>query len=310
MKKIVLCALAIKLFANVHACDRCSLSLGTGSMQYTNYIGFSYQANSLSGFIPYTTKSLEKHLSHVSQIEGSDIRELYSSQALIASLRITNRFVLEGQLPFVINQRSIDNQLSVRCSGIGDPTALLFFRLKEDDSSEDNVRQWLSFGAGVKFPLGQTQMKYGDASADHDMQPGSGSFDMVLSTRYLIAVNRYSVSAEAFGILNTPNLSGYQYGNELRLRSVFSAQFMINNFGIRPSIGSQSEWHKPDFSYETPLNGTGATFIFATAGMDFTWKNVSLSASGLLPVFQQIEGQQLEVDRRINFELKYLFNKS
>ena len=123
-------------------------------------------------------------------------------------------------LPFVSNERQIDNSLNevVKKSGIGDIiiggkhylyNSALF-------RQESAFKQYLLFGVGLKLPSGSYK-DFDDQTSEIEptFKPGSGTMDFLLTGDYQLQYQHFILQADAHYRINRKNEYTYRFGNQL-----------------------------------------------------------------------------------------------
>ena len=154
-------------------------------------------------------------------------------------LFLTKHIEWQVRVPFLINEGNL-----ARTSGIGDVASALVFRLHQDKQTEF----WVS--AGVRLPVGNTDLKKDQRSLPMPYQTGLGTTDILpaLSLR----MNRWSIAAAGQFIVKQSNANSFstslwsenkdaqEYFNSRKLRRG-------NDLSLRSDyrFGSEKKWIAP-----------------------------------------------------------------
>lgn len=308
MKRIIFGFFMLCFSGGVMSCDICALYDGVFNNDLKHRIGLWHRARFLEGTImPFEERNLEKHLEANEEINlGKVYRETYSTFEIRGAYRISDRWFIAAYVPVVQKTRWIDNELAGEASGLGDPSLMVQFSPVLTKTTEGkSFKHRMTSGLGIKFPLAQTQIKWEDEYLDHDLQPGSGSYDVLLKLEYQARYKNLGLQLFGFSTLTTENLSSYRYGNNLSTAFLLYYQQTLGTFKIAPTLGFNKEFIGKDHSYSEPLENSGGEYLFSTYGMDIRFKNVSIQGSYHLPIKQEYNGVQLPVDQKFELGLTY-----
>lgn len=193
-------------------------------------------------------------------------------------------------VPYVIERTTESGGVEKSSSGLGDVSLRGKYRFWRRDAP--GVQDAAALILGVKLPTG-----------DDDRTPrlGSGSTDFL----FALAAARESLTWYYFGDvryrLNTEGGGGLEKGDRL---------FADLAIGIRPW---PTEYYRPDlvliaeFNWETimrdELNGldvedSGGDRLFLSPSFFFTYRNLAVKGGVQIPVYQDLNGGQPEVDYR------------
>lgn len=295
---------ALLLFGNqAFACDVCGCSLGAFSQgiipDYTShFIGVRYNLAHFRAEIDHGT------------IGGFEFSEdKYNRIELVGRYNATEKLKFNFYVPFVINQMKGSEQTTTK-SGLGDPMFLVNYKFlkKEVELSQ----HYLTAGAGIKFPLGKSDLLENEELLNRNFQPGSGSFDFILTTSYYFRKKKMGYTLESSYKMNTTSNSGYRFGNQFN----FSANM---NYRLeRPKLNwliyggvyfEQASRHTENESF---VFNTGGYGIYANAGVQFYFSKMRLSTGIQHPIYQYFNTDNmtsLNSSLRINADLIIFIRK-
>ena len=231
---------------------------------------------------------------------------------------ITDRLTISGTATYVrkylktgLQNPGVSNKLVT--SGIGDGMVMLKYVLHQNTIRE---QYQLALGAGVKPPLGQSNLTSNGLTLNADMQPGSGAWDGIAwgyfsksfaptSTinAFLYGNYRYTGTNERFGandsysfgnqwIINagvTDNIfPRFSYTAIIRLRSMNSDQ---RNGNAMPNTGGKWLSLRPTLTYQIS-------------------DGVSLKVAGKVPVYQHLNGLQPTTAYSTSLSIFYNFGQN
>lgn len=230
---------------------------------------------------------------------------------------INKRLSIDAFIPFVRQERTSDSGIFEHSQNLGDLALLL--KLKAFANLND--QSYLIAAIGVEFPTGKYDQisKVSGITLGADMQPGSGSYDLIGWTRFVHNLDfRPSMNFISQGILkiNGQNdnfrngLLTYQFGNEFQILAGFSDQVLVGKLLIDPSISvkyRQSFSDKNDASGDlTELPATGGQFLFINPALTYQFSpTFSIHFQFELPLYVKVTETQIAPTYRFGFNLLY-----
>lgn len=312
MKKLFILGLFL-LPIYAHACDVCSIFEGIRPYDFNHRLGFWQRSRLHQGTLePFQTQSLAKHLEEEEAVFiGDEYKEIFATYELRGSYQFNERWSVFGMLPIVQRERMINGSDAGSSSGFGDPVLMARYAplLSKASAANSNFRHRLVCGLGLKFPLGATKLQREGEALDHDLQPGTGSYDFLAQFEYMAKYKRFGVLINGMGRRNTLNLSGYLHGHVV---SASWQHFIIlgnEERSFLPFIGVYAEQLTADHEDGAVLNNTGGRYLFANLGMEFLIKNVSIQATWQGIMAQEQRGTQIPVVSQLQFGLTYMIAK-
>lgn len=258
----------------------------------------------------YEYNYLNDVLSGSRKIEGRRRRVSQSALAAI-SYGISQRLGATVLLSFIRQQRRLNAPNSERSleevttNGPGDAVLLIKYNLVPLNISGQHQ---LAIGAGVKAPLGRSDLKLNGFLLPADMQPGSGAWDGIL---WLYAFqgflpSRYNIFASASYRFTGKNnrfqqaegaFKGYRFGNEFVLTSGVSyrtlADFDFSLLLRYRNVGAD------DFGGGRVVN-TGGNWLYLLPGINYNFGSSGLRISGQIPAWRRLQGVQLTTSYTLN----------
>ncbi|MGV6862567.1 MAG: hypothetical protein ACWA41_12405 [Putridiphycobacter sp.] len=321
MKKIIV-VLLLFISNNIFACDGCNVFINFSPNDYQNRITFLSRSREMFGeYDMFGKQILTKHASHGNNplFWNNKIKETYNTLELRGDFYLKEIWKTTIILPYVINKQDIglDNRFVV--TGFGDPTILetyqVFNTLKTDDEN-NKFKQRLELGLGLKLPLGKTDLSFEKGIPNLDLQPGTGSFDLLTTLVYLIKVKDFGLSSNVNFKMNGYNKEDYKYGNTFNSTAHLFWQTKIKNFTLMPLIGAYVELMTTDKSIYrqngsvllTEYFDTGGQILFGSVGAKCYYENFSLSVNYQHKMYDHLNGYtQLLTKNRLNLGLTYSF---
>ena len=319
MKKISFIFAFIFVSLNALSCDICNVYMGLTPNSNVNYMQISYRSRMHKGvvknndFTPSSVFSLRHGGGLSDQLTEQDTyKQLYNVYDVRGKFYLSQkqRFSLFFSLPVSNNYQSINEVTDVDVVGFSDPILVFGYDiLKSSIYDTASVKHELSFGVGVKAPLGDFNKKddFGNVY-DTDLQLGSGSWDVVLMAQYVFRFRKIGVQISPSYKINTSNDVGFRFGNTLNLASNFFYFFKINNrLSFLPSLGVFFENAENDSENGIKFDNSSSNVLFASFGGKLVYQKVSVGASWEQVVSQNPGELQVPVFNRFNLNLQYNF---
>ncbi len=207
-------------------------------------------------------------------------------------------------LPYLINDMDMEMgamsmPVKMKAEGVGDVKLNGIYRVWSSDS------QQLLINMGVSFPTGSIdEENAAGARLPYPMQPGSGSYGLVPGITYTGLANGWGWGAQAKGTFYlNENKHDYTLGNRYGLQgwllrdlckaSALSLRLSGNRVesidGADPSLNpAMTPLANPDLR--------AGTRIDLLAGIDFRKGAVRFALEGGAPVYEELDGPQLETE--------------
>ena len=186
-------------------------------------------------------------------------------------------------------------------SGIGDLMTLISFRIVPWYGIG---RNGIIVGLGAKWPTGSYRMRGSGLVLPVELQPGTGSTDLLLALSGWRLLRGATLSGTA--ILRFPgrNPSGYRFGKEMNLSgmTLFDAH---TRWRVGPELRVRVAG-KDDFVGRPPPNTGGARVLLGPRIAHILPDGpTTLEASLLLPLWQSLSGKQLGVSVEATLGLRW-----
>jgi len=255
---------------------------------------------------------------------GSDVftdeirRRITQSFLLKGGYNITKWMAVDALFTYVQQGRRITFQETVNevnTSGIGDAVVLtkfIFSRLVESGIETQ-------LGVGPKIPFGKTDMKDNRGiTLNADLQPGSGSWDLITWAYFVKQLNirpTSAISARLVGRINGSNREylgsqTYQFGNSVQLYLGIGDQFLIANRIISASLSVRYRTANADRINGILLDNTGGKWINIIPAFGLSVGQFSLiQLVPEFPLYSRVEGVQLTPTFRIQASIYHTFGR-
>ncbi len=286
------------------ACDLCgcsgrSLFMGVMPQYRTAFAGMRMHYRTFASSHPATAGEA-----------AMSSRERFMTYEAWARFNLLRRVQVYAFMPYNVLQQTSDVEGRMHSQGIGDLTVLAqYIAINTSDSLERPVRHFLAVGGGVKAPTGSTSFLSGSNSSwQANLQPGTGSWDPLLTTQYVLRLNDWGLAADASFRYATANSRNFRFGNRL---SSGLRGFRVLGSGltrVMPSAGVQYELAGRDMqnaSTRTYREFSGGYFLYASAGADVFIRKVGFGVTAMLPVSQHFAAGHTRAQAQVLAQLTW-----
>ncbi len=213
------------------------------------------------------------------------------------------RMALLVALPFVAKERRLQQPepYRYRASGLGDAFALLKYSIPLPLGE-----QALSVGAGVKFPTGDAHREVNGARLPRDVQPGTGTWEILLWLwgSSLLADGLAGATAALLVRLPTADEFGFRNGSELQLSGTL-VWLDCPIPAVLPALSLQWRQTDPDELGEKMLPATGGKSLELRPTLTLQREPFALQLSATLPLLRRTYGLQLVSTTHLQAELRW-----
>lgn len=242
--------------------------------------------------------------------DNSDDYEVFRVAELRARYFLSRRVELNVYLPYTLTDaRVMDETASTR--GIGDVTLFAGYHLVRRVEVE-GVQQRLIVGGGIKLPTGANNRRDADGTRYESMvQPGSGTTDVFAYANYIVAYRRCGLSLNG-----SVKLTGENRYRESAAPATtqFANLFYIvplgQNWKVIPSAQLYYEYTKGQKQAGELTGEHRMNNALLGPGLDVYFKNVALSTSVQLPVYNHGAADHPASAGRMVLGLTYSFNQT
>lgn len=310
---------------SAHACDICGSFIGV--TPYDNQSGFMiqhryvlYSRLDVQGqpVLPAQSYRLAPsysalHTAHDTSAAQAGDFESFKTFDVRGKWFLHPRVELNGVLPFVMNRSRSSGNLS-KLSGLGDAAVWVGFHVVKQ--TEENFRQRLIIGLGLKFPTGENAVKTVDGERAYlYLQPGTGSFDQTAYIQYSVSLNGWGVSLNANGKRNGTNAYNEQVAPSATGNLNVFRMFKRNKTVIMPQLQCYAEGTSGFTVNNVQQPNSAMRMIMGGAGCDVFFGQLGVHVSALLPVtqinYENIPGATLRVVAGVSWNInqqKFLIN--
>lgn len=304
-KKLILLSL-LALHFKANACDVCgcsasNISGGFNGLQSGHLIGLSYSSIQYQSQHPILFESETPLVS----------TEVFQSLTLNGRFQIHKNIQLSGSLPYHFLART-ENKTTELSQGLGDAQLLGHYVVSSKDSAKVKFR--FLIGGGIKAPTGNSSIISDDYQiVIPNMQPGTGSWDRIVSALAFIQHNRFGISSTGIYQANTANKLDYKYGNKWFAQGELTYSLKLGNWKFRPQIGASYLHARVDYD-DVKIGSTneysGGYFLNGSTSIFAFYGNWNLYVNAQIPVSQSFALNSVQAFSRFQFGLNHFIPKT
>jgi hypothetical protein len=274
-------------------CDACGCSASGGSMGFasmlnSNFIGIRYFNQNYKSTDGLYSNSLW-------------YTENFNTTQVWARIPVKENFQVSVLIPYHSHNRAtaIGNQA---ISGLGDITLLVMYSLYQTHKDSTFLVHTLQMGGGLKMPTG-TFNEANSGTVNPSFQLGTGSWDYLLATEYIVRRKQFGLSAMLNYVIKTENQKNYRFGNQLNYAATLFYLYEKDTFA--PQLGIAGETYESNYQHGQKLPKTAGNALFGKLGFEVGRNAFSLGANAMLPIQQNLTGGNVEANYRWSINLNY-----
>ncbi len=248
--------------------------------------------------------------------------------SLTAAYGFSPKLSLFVTVPFIRNTMDMDMFMSMGMGmpkewmehqmapvrGLGDVTVMGLYRVyvNNDVMPTDT----LTAGLGVKTPTGSYTKKNSSGKFIHaHMQPGTGSWDPLISLIYAKMMNPFLLQADATYQITTRNSEGYEFGDSFaaNLSGKYAVTRYFNITGgftylhVNRSSDEDGKYTNLMSLMDDPANTGGDSVWFSPGVQILPLRNGAIDLKFQFPLWEEVNGIQLVSSYRILVGVSYSF---
>lgn len=318
LKQIAGTAFAVSCMVfSAHACDICGSFIGvtpydnqSGFMIQHRYVLFSRLDVQGQPMLPSQAYRVAPphsvlHTGHDTATAMAGDFESFKIIDVRGKWFLHPRVELNALLPFVMNRSRASGELS-KLSGFGD--AAVWVGVHVIRRTEEDFRQRLIVGLGLKFPTGNNNATTADgARAYLYLQPGTGSFDQTAYIQYSVSLNKWGFSLNANGKHNGTNAHNEQIAPSATANLNFFRMFKRNETVVMPQVQFYGETTSGFTVSDVQQPNSAMGLVMGGAGCDAFFGQLGVHVSALFPLAQitspDIPGATLRVVAGISWNI-------
>lgn len=193
-------------------------------------------------------------------------------------------------------------------AGHGDISIITQYQLLcTPDSSKKWRKHSLIAGGGIKLPTGRYNMYDETGFYDRYMQPGTGSWDILLNVQYVVKWGSWGLNTMVNAKISTQGADNYLYGHTVNT-GVSAFYFGKGEFlSVFASGGLHYEYGSKDVFMRQYQPTTGGHLLSAQVNAHFYIKKFSVGMEVKLPVYAHLGGDDVMQGPRVSTQLAALF---
>ena len=345
MRLLIILLLTIASIETTWSCDACDMFNYT-SLKNKSYLALNYRYRVFNGFNTLSHSNYFNSPSYsnakTAHIPGDDGNlylesqqdyELFQTLDLTFNYALRHKFNLIARLPYRYNEDyfaevvpavgPIKDSLTT-VNGFGDFKIMIE---RFENINSENWRQVIKGGIGLTLPTGAFQLKDADGRQHNPQhQPGKGTYDIMISGAYMamhkswfgtsfdIAYRQSSKQQNknlfsSGGNVINKNTVDYQFGSSINAQLSAFYVWSKNDWRIVPKFGLYHERIHKDKLNQNEIESTGGLSVFLNPGLDLSYQEITLQLLFQEPIWQKLNGTQLENAGRFQIGLLYNFVK-
>lgn len=287
-----------------------------GSPLLSSLETFATQKGNLLLGISYVYNLLDDVYDQTFYLDDQTRNRVSKSILLQVDYGITGKFSISGLFTYINQERNISayqgftNTLTT--SGIGDAVLLAKYNIIPLTMIRE---QEFSIGGGTKIPIGKSDLTSNGVLLPADMQPGTGSWDLILWSYFSqgrlfnlplnLVVNlsyRMNGTNTRFG----GNNGTYKFGNELITQAGLGYR---TDLPVDFTLFARLRVTDKDEFKKNPIPNTGGAWLYIIPGINVKlYKSVIFRLTSEIPIYRNLQGTQLTTTFVTSASIYYTLN--
>ena len=277
-------------------CDACGCAASGGSM------GFSSMLNSNFVGVRYFNQSYTSRDGIFANSPWID--ESFNTVQVWARIPVTPKIQLAALIPYQFHERALTTGTE-NIQGLGDISVIATYSVYQTEKDSTLFTHNLQVGVGVKIPTGKFNEANNSGSVNQSFQVGTGSFDYLFVTEYVIKKKDLGLNAMLNYTLKTENKKNYQYGNQLNYGSALFYLLDFDTVKLMPQLGIAGEVYESNKQYGNVLPDTSGAILFSKFGLEAGKDKFSIGINAMFPINQNLSSGRIEANYRWSVNLNY-----
>lgn len=276
-------------------CDACGCSASGGSMGFdsmlnANFVGVRYlnqvyrSRNGLYSNSPWYTEN-------------------YNTAQIWARIPVVKKVQISALIPYQFHNRETASGTQ-NVSGLGDITLIGMYQLFQTKKDSAVYNHSFQAGIGIKAPTGKFD-EANNGSFNPSYQVGTGSWDYLLATEYLIKKKQWGLNTALNYVIKTENDKNYRFGNQFNYSGTLFYLSEKASYSIVPQIGFAGEVYANNYQLGQKVRNTEGSIFFGKVGFEIGKDKFSAGINAMLPLSQNLNAGNLESKYRLSFNLNY-----
>jgi len=226
----------------------------------------------------------------------------------------TEKFAGIATIPYIYRKQrtnSGSDRITRKTSGLGDITFLGKYRIYTKDSPGATSR--LSLLGGLELPTGRSGDSDSVGKLLRTFQTGSGSWDPILGASFSNQTLNYEWDYNLTYQFNT-EAHNFEFGDILKYTIAYQKRLLpreLPDEGLYTQFNAvlelNGEWKQRNRNESGSVDASGGNIIYLSPGLQVASKRFVAETSVQLPVFQDLNGTQVETDYVIIASLRVTF---
>lgn len=277
-------------------CDACGCSASGGSM------GFSSMLNNNFVGLRYLNQSYSSRDGIFANSPWID--EDFNTVQIWTKIPITEKIQISALVPYHFHNRELSTGTE-SIKGLGDITVIAMYSVYQTNKDSTVFTHKLQLGGGVKIPTGKFDDANNTGSVNQSFQVGTGSWDYVLVSEYVVKKKNLGLSTMVNYTFKTENQKQYQFGNQFNYGSTLFYLFDLPAIKLVPQLGLAGEVYETNTQFGEKLPDTSGAILFSKFGVEAGKGNFSIGINAMLPVSQHLSNSKIEANYRWSVNLNY-----
>lgn len=261
----------------------------------------------------YTTIPTEMKMSRYTLTSAYGITPSFSAFVSLPYVRNTMDMVTVTDMGS-LGMKVTGRETMTPVQGQGDVTLMGLYRFlnRREGQSSDSM----SLGLGVKTPTGSATRKSASGTLVHaHMQPGTGSWDPIISLLFTKGLYPFLLQANATYQLATRYQEGYNAGSSFMadcsgkytVSQLVSIAAGLTYFHLDQASDQDGKYTNPASLMDDPENTGGDSLWFSPGIQVLPIKNASIDLKVQFPLWEHVNGVQLVSSYRVLAGFSYNF---
>ncbi len=226
----------------------------------------------------------------------------------------TEKFAGIMTIPYIYRKQRTNSgskRIIRKTSGLGDISILGKYRIFTKDSPGATDR--LSLIGGLELPTGRSGDSDSIGKLSRTFQTGSGSWDPIFGFAYTKQTLDYEWDYNLTYQINT-KAHNYEFGDTLKYTIAYQKRLLpveLPDHGLYTQFNAVLElngvWNQKNYDATGSINSSGGHTLYLAPGLQMASKYFVAETSIQLPVFQDLNGTQVEDDYVIITSLRMTF---
>lgn len=289
---------------------------------------FTYSFTLMDKLKEGTTERSVEDVKNAGKYTSIPTRMEMTKYTLTAAYGFTPKFSAFVSVPYIRNTMDMEMFMSMGMGmpkewmlhpmdpveGIGDVTVMGLYRIYTD--RDIRPADAFTLGVGIKTPTGSSTKKTSSGKFVHaHMQPGTGSWDPLLTLIYTKMATPFLFQADVTYQIATRNPNGYEFGDSFTanvsgkyaVSSYFNVTGGLTYLHLNGASDGEGKYTNLKSLMDDPANTGGDSIWFSPGIQVLPIKNSMIDLKVQFPLWERVNGTQLVSSYRILVGISYSF---